>query len=134
MRHGKISDRLDAGKQLAADEQQCVAHLNYVGVVAHKTACRAEMYDGFCLGALIAESENVSHDVVAHFFLARGGVIIVYIVHFGLHLSNLLVRDVDAQRLLRLGKRNPQSAPSAKLEVGREDVLHFFACVPLAKR
>lgn len=92
------------------------------------------MNDGLCLGTLITESQNVRHYVVANFLFACGGVIVIDVVDFRFHFGYLLVGDVYAEIFFRLCKSDPKSAPRAELKVGRENVLHLFACVSLAKR
>ena len=51
----------------------------------------------------------------------------------GAHLVELRVGDGQAQLLLALGQRDPQPAPSRKLEVGGEDMLHLGRRVPGAQ-
>lgn len=74
------------------------------------------------------------HNVVANFLFFLRRHIVVDVVDVRFHLVDLLVGDVDTQLLFGLGKRNPKFAPSAELEIGRENVLHLFACISLAKR
>ena len=105
------------GRKLFAHKQQTLADLDDVGIVAHVSACRAEVDDARRLRRGLAEGVNVRHDVVADFLLARFGGLIINISDMRLHLVHLLLRDGQAERHLRLGQRYPQAAPGRELHV-----------------
>lgn len=86
-------------EQQGAYLQECLFHLYYVGVVADVTAGRAEMDDGFRLGARLAESEDVRHNVVPHFLFAFGGICVIDVGDVRFHFRNLLLRNRDAKLL-----------------------------------
>ena len=57
------------------DQQQAVSNLQQLSVVRHKTACRTEVDDGLCVGALFAPCFHVGHHVVSPvLFMNRGAV------------------------------------------------------------
>lgn len=114
----KIRRLFNGGKQQGAYLQERLFHLYYVGVVADVTAGRAEMNDGFRLGARLAESEDVRHNVVPHFLFAFGGICVIDVGDVRFHFRNLLLRNRDAKLLFGLGERNPEFSPRGELEIG----------------
>ena len=116
-------------RRLAQHELRRFTQDNDVRVVADVAARRAEVDDRLGLGALPAEGVDVCHHVVAHLALARFGCGVVDVVLVRFHLGDLLVRDVEPQRLLGARQRDPEPSPRAELEVFGEDMLHLGACV-----
>ena len=69
------------------------------------------------------------HHIVAHFLLARFRHGIVDVVLVRIHLGDLLVRNIESQRLLSVCQRDPEPPPGTELEVFGENMLHLRACI-----
>ena len=132
--HGKVAHRFNKRNKAAFDKQQRFAHLYYVGVVPYVATCRAEVHNWFCVRASVAEGKQVRHYVVPYAAFVQAFLVVIDVGNVRLHFVNLRLGNIDTQLAFRLGKRNPQFAPGAVLVVGRKYVLHFCACVTLAKR
>jgi hypothetical protein len=117
---GKIGKDADHGDKTVADEPQSLRHHDEVGVVAHIARGRAEMDDRFRLRALDAVGVNVRHHVVADDLFPRLGDLVVDIVLMRFHFGDLLIRDGQAELLLRFRQRNPEAAPGAEFPVRRK--------------
>ena len=120
--------------QFFLHQLQSLCHDDDVRIVAHIAGGRAQMDDALCLRALHAVSINMAHHVMAHFFFPCLCHIIVDVVRMAFQLFDLLIRDGQAQLLLRLRQRDPQPSPGAELLIGRKNVLHFLTRIPLRKR
>lgn len=70
-----------------------------------------------------------AHDVVADQLLPLAGYLVVDVVLVGFQLGDLLIGDVDSQRLFGLGQRDPQFSPGLKFVVLRKYILHLLACI-----
>ena len=85
------------------------------------------------LGALNAVSVNVRHNVVANFFFARLGNVVIYIVRVRLKLCDLLVGNVEPELLFALGESYPEPPSRFELVIRREKVFHLFARIARIK-
>ena len=82
------------------------------------------MDDARGLRADVAERADVRHHVVAQPVLILGGAVEIDIVEMRAHFLELLVRDGQAQLLLALGEREPETAERRKLPLRGEEMLH----------
>ena len=128
---GQIGDHLE---QLAAQVAQSVAVDDQIGVVGHVAARRAQMDDAGRAGRDLAERVHVRHHVMAHLFFTRTDAVVVNIRDMRLHFVDLLLRDGQAQRLLRPGQRYPQLAPGAAAGVGGKQLQHIRRCIAGSQR
>ena len=129
----KLTQRRNGVHKELADDEQPAAHTDDVRIVADVAARRAEVDDGLCLGAALAEGQHVRHNVVPYLVLMRGSSGIVNVVNMRAHLIELLVADIESQLLLTLGEREPQPAPSGELVVVRKLALHLLVGIAAAE-
>ena len=122
---GKLGQVCQHADQLFAHQLQALAHNDNIGVVAHIAAGRTQVDDPLGGGALQTVGVDVAHHVVAHQLFAGDGVLVVDVILVGFQLGNLGVGDSKTLLLLRLGQRDPQSAPGAEFVILRENILHL---------
>ena len=134
VRVGELRELVQNGRELFAHEQQTLADLNDVGVVADIRARRTEVDDACGLGRDLAEGINVCHNVMAHLLLALTGHIIVDIGDVRLHLVHLFLGDGQAERHLSLCQRYPQAAPGREFHVRGEVIQHLLRGIARRKR
>ena len=87
------------------------------------------MDDTCGFGRNLAKGIDMAHYVMAHFFLPRTSHFIVDVVLIGLHLIDLFLGNIQAERFLGLSQGDPQPAPGRKLHVWRKDIQHFLGGV-----
>ena len=122
------------GRQLFANQQQTLADLDDVGIVADIRAGSAEVDNAGRLGSRLAEGVNVRHNVMAYLLLALTGHIVVDVGQVRGHLVHLLLRDRQTERPLRLSQRQPQPTPGGELHIRGEGVEHLLGSVARRKR
>ena len=122
------------GRQLFANQQQTLADLDDVGVVADIRAGSAEVDNASRLGSRLAEGVNVRHNVMAYLLLALTSHIVVDVGQVRGHLVHLLLRDRQTERHLRLSQRQPQPTPGGELHIRGEGVEHLLGSVARGKR
>ena len=133
----KISQLGNDIDQLLLHKLQSLCHHDNIGIVSHITACRTEMNDACCLGALLSVGVHMAHDIVTHFLFSCPGHLIIDILGVCLQFFNLFIRDDGltvsgkSQFLLRLCQRDPQLSPGAEFHIGGENILHLPAGVTL---
>ena len=131
---GKIGQVGQHADQLFAHQLQAFAHDDNIGVIANIAAGSTQVDDTLCLGALQAVSVNMAHDIVAHQLFAGSGFLVIDVILVGFQLGNLGVGDSKTLLLLRLGQRDPQSAPGAEFVILRENILHLVRGIAGGKR
>ena len=134
VRGGKPCQGVHDVDQTGADQLQCGAHLDEVGVIAHEGAGGAQMDDAARLRTLRAVGMDVRHDVVAQNFFLRLGHLEVDVLDVRPQLLDLRLADVQSHLRLGLGERHPQAAPGLKLVLRREDAAHVLAGVAVYQR
>ena len=76
----------------------------------------------------------MGHHVMADYFLALRGGLIVDVVNVLLHLGYLIVCYVEPKLLFAFCEGYPQLAPCGKLGIVGENMLHFLARIAFAER
>ena len=82
------------------------------------------------LRALYTVGIHMTHNVMAHFLLARFCHVVVDISRMAFQLIDLLLCDRKSEFLFCLCQRNPESSPGLELHILRRNELHFAACIP----
>ena len=115
---GEVCQLCQHTHQLFAHQLKALPHHDDIGVIAHIAAGGTQMDDACCLGALLAVSVDVAHDVVAHQLFPLDGHFVVDIVHMSFQLGYHVRGDVG-QALIHFGtsQRHPQPPPCAELVV-----------------
>ena len=129
----KLTERRDGVHKELADDEQPAAHTDDVRIVADVAARRAEVDDGLCLGAALAEGQHMRHNVVPYLVLMCGRGGIVDVVYMRAHLVELFIADAKPQLLLTLCEREPQPAPGGELVVVRKLALHLLIGIAAAE-
>ena len=130
----KLRELVQHGRELFAHEQQALADLDDIGVVAHIGARRAEVDDARRLRCGLAKGVNVRHNVVADFLFARPRGLVVDVGQVCFHLVHLLLCDGQAERHLGFRQRHPQAAPGRELHIRGEGVEHLLRGIARGKR
>ena len=120
--------------QLFTYQLEAFTQLNDVGVIAYISAGRSQMNNAGSLGGNLAESIDMTHNVMTDFLLTCTGDLVVDVVLVGLHLIDLLLGDVETQSLLCLSQRDPQTTPGGELHVGRKDIQHLLGSITCRER
>ena len=134
LHEGRLCQLVQYGRQLFANQQQTLADLDDVGIVADIRAGSAEVDNAGRLGSRLAEGVNVRHNVMAYLLLALTGHIVVDVGQVRGHLVHLLLRDRQTERPLRLSQRQPQPTPGGELHIRGEGVEHLLGSVARRKR
>ena len=111
---GESAQRDDQRGCLGSDESHGVAKDQQLRIAVDELTGRAKVDDSPSLRCQIPERMDMRHDIMTKAFLKFRGdreVDVVQIVPDGLEL---LVGYIQAQFLLRLGERQPESSPYAE--------------------
>lgn len=103
--------------QLVADKYQPLPHQDHICVVAHITACGAQMDNRHGLGTGGTIGMDMCHYIVPQLFFLLRSQLIVHLVPMCLHLVDLFLRNGQPQFHLRPRQRNPQPVPGGKFLV-----------------
>ena len=124
---GKVGDDL---QQLSPEVFQAVPVENDVGVIGDVAAGRAQMDDTGGGGRGLAVGIHVRHHVVTDFLFPRRGTGEVDVRDVGFQLLDLLFGDRQSQRMLGLGKRNPELPPGLNPLLLGKQVQHIVGSIP----
>ena len=124
---GKVGDDL---QQLSPEVFQAVPVENDVGVIGNIAAGSAQMDDAGGGGRSLAVGIHMSHHVVANFFFPGSGTGKVNVRDVGFQLLDLLFGDRQPQRMLGLGKRNPELPPGLNPLLLGKQVQHIVGGIP----
>ena len=124
---GKVGDDL---QQLSPEVFQAVPVENDVGVIGDIAAGGAQMDDTGGGGRGLAVGIHVGHHVVADFLFPCRGTGKVDVRDVGFQLLDLLFGDRQPQRMLGLGKRNPELPPGLNPLLLGKQVQHIVGSIP----
>ncbi len=124
----------DAREQPPQHELERLAVLDQLRVVRDVRAGRAEVDDAAGRGRHLAEVVDVRHHVMAQAALELGRAFEVDVIEPCTELLDRLGRDVQPQLALRLGQRQPESAPRLEFEGGGEQPRHLGRRVAAGER
>ena len=124
---GKVGDDL---QQLSPEVLQAVPVENDVGVIGDIAAGGAQMDDTGGGGRGLAIGIHVGHHVVADFLFPCRGTGKVNVRDVGFQLLDLFLGDRQPQRMLGLGKRNPELPPGLNPLLLGKQVQHIVGSIP----
>ena len=123
-RTAKIGEGVDRRDELIADQVQGLSDQDQVGVVGDVATGRPQMDDRAGHGRRVAQRMDMGHHVVAEPPLVGFGGGEVDRLDLGAERVDLLVADVQPQRALGLGQRDPEPTPGGELDLGRPEPGH----------
>ena len=121
---GEVREGVDRRDEPVADQVKGFSDQDQVGVVGHVTTRRAQVDDRAGRRRRIPQRVDVGHHVVAEPPLVGFGGGEVDRLDLGAERVDLLVADVQPQRALGLGQRDPEPAPRGELDPGRPEPGH----------
>ena len=131
---GKVAEVPHGGLQLFFEVPQRLAVDDEICVVRDVAARRAQMDDALRAGRVEAVGVDVRHHVVADFLLPLRNSVIVDGADVRGQLVHLLLRDRQAERMLRPGQRHPEPAPRFVAHIRGKQVQHGLRRVARGKR
>ena len=115
--HRELTELVDDIDELLMYELETLPHDDDIGVVADIAGGRTEVNDALRVRALYAVCVHMAHDIVTHFLLTCLRNLVVDLILMCLQLIDLLLRDVEAQLMLRLCQCDPELSPGPELVV-----------------
>jgi hypothetical protein len=108
---GKLPKLIDYGRDAPRQQRETFANQDQISIVGDITARRAQMDDRPGRRAGVAIGMHVGHHVVPQLRFVSGGTLEVDVVHMGLQLLKLLLRDEQPKLALGFGQHDPQPPP-----------------------
>ena len=115
--------------QSGADELHRLPGENAVGVVRYVTAGRSPVNNPFRVGADVAESVVVRHNVVSKLLLVFRRGVEIDVVNLRAEFVNLFLSDGQPQLHFRFRQSDPKAPPRAEFPLRGKQLAHGGRCV-----
>ena len=115
--HRELTELVDDIDELLMYELETLPHDDDIGVVADIAGGRTEVDDALRVRALYAVRIHMAHNIVTNLLLTCLCHLIIDLILMCLQLIDLLLRDVEAQLMLRLCQCDPELSPGTELVV-----------------